>query len=62
MYLTYTDRPGEEHAADSPFAPTESYCLLLVMSPAPLPGRASGGVGKKTWRSAELYDKELTAH
>lgn len=61
MYLNYTDGPEGEHTADSQFAPTESYCLLLVMSPAPLPGRASGGVGK-TWRSAELCDKELTAH
>lgn len=55
MYLTYTG------TLDSQFAPTKSYCLLLVMSLAPVPGRASGGVGK-TWRSAELYDKELAAH
>lgn len=46
-----------------PVCPTGSYCLPPVMSLAPLPGRASGGVGKKKWRSAELWDKELvTAH
>lgn len=43
--------------------PTGSYCLPPVTSLVPLPGRASGGVGKKRWRSAELWDKELvTAH
>lgn len=47
-----------------PVCPTGSYCLLPVMSLAPLPGRASGGVGKKKkWESAELWDKEpVTAH
>lgn len=58
IYLTYAGGPGEEHTADSQFAPTKSYCLLLVMSPAPpLPGRASGGVGKNVEISRTLWQR-----